>query len=93
MASNPSIKDRLAKVVGYDSDDRDRDDDVPSITNADLFIEREPTVDEFLADITPSLRDVGHYFYRLFPFVHWIGKYNVIWFIGDLIAGKPMRAQ
>lgn len=88
MTITPTFKDRLAKAVGYDSDDRDRDDDVPSISNADLFIEYEPTVGEFLADITPSGDDVARYVSRLFPFIQWIGKYNWTWFIGDLIAGK-----
>jgi sodium-independent sulfate anion transporter 11 len=86
MASTPTIKDRLAKAVGYDSDDRD--DDVPSISNADLFIELEPTVGEFLAEITPSLHGIANYVKNLFPFIHWIGKYNVTWLIGDLVAGE-----
>ena len=85
MAST-TIKDRLAKAVGYDSDDRD--DDVPSISNADLFIEREPTVGEFLSELTPTLGDVGRYIVRLLPFLQWIGKYNLTWLVGDLIAGN-----
>ncbi|KAG6290521.1 hypothetical protein E4U09_004395 [Claviceps aff. purpurea] len=92
MTTTPTFKDRLAKAVGYDSDDRDRDDDVPSISNADLFIEYEPTVGEFLADITPSGDDVAQYVSRLFPFIQWIGKYNWTWFIGDLIAGVTVGA-
>lgn len=88
MTTPLTLKDRLAKAVGYESDDRGRDDDVPSISNADLFIEHEPTVGEFLAEITPTARGVARYVSRLFPFVHWIGKYNLIWFIGDLIAGE-----
>ncbi|KAG6033867.1 hypothetical protein E4U41_006776 [Claviceps citrina] len=87
----PSIKDRLAKAVGYDSDDRG-DDDVPSISNADLFIEHEPTVGEFLAEITPTIGGVARYIKRLFPFIDWIGKYNLTWFIGDLIAGVTVGA-
>lgn len=82
-----TIKDRLAKAVGYDSAD-ERDSDVPSIINADPFIEAEPTVGEFLAELAPAPRDVLQYFIRLFPFVSWIGKYNLIWLVGDLIAGK-----
>lgn len=90
MATTPTIKDRLAKAVGYDSDDHD--DDVPSITNADLFIEHEPTVGEFLAEITPTADGVVRYIGSLFPFVHWIGKYNLVWFLGDLIAGVTVGA-
>jgi sodium-independent sulfate anion transporter 11 len=81
-----STKDRLAKAFGFDSEDRDSD--IPSISNADPFLEREPTVTEFLEEIRPTLHDVAQYFYNLFPFIHWIGKYNFTWFIGDLIAGK-----
>ncbi|KAG5994037.1 hypothetical protein E4U43_003334 [Claviceps pusilla] len=92
MTTPLTLKDRLAKAVGYESDDRGRDDDVPSISNADLFIEHEPTVGEFLAEITPTARGVARYVSRLFPFVQWIGKYNLIWFIGDLIAGVTVGA-
>ncbi|KAK1243473.1 hypothetical protein MKX07_004101 [Trichoderma sp. CBMAI-0711] len=86
----PLTKERLAKTFGLKTEDRDSD--IPSITNADPFIEREPTVGEFLEEIRPSLHDVGRYFYNLFPFIHWIGKYNFTWFIGDLIAGITVGA-
>ncbi|KAM0250530.1 hypothetical protein ACHAQJ_008581 [Trichoderma viride] len=85
-----SAKERLIKAFGFDAEDRDSD--VPSISNADPFLEREPTVAEFLEEIRPTLHDVGRYFYNLFPFVHWIGKYNFTWFIGDLIAGITVGA-
>lgn len=78
---------RLAQVMGFRSGDV-RDDDVPSISNTDLFIESEPTVQEFLSELAPSTRDVGRYVYKLFPFIHWISKYNWTWFIGDLVAGR-----
>lgn len=81
-----TTKDRLTKAFGLKEEDRDSD--VPSISNADPFIEREPTVTEFLQEIAPSVQSVGNYIYNLFPFIHWIGKYNVTWFIGDFIAGK-----
>ncbi|KAJ6440612.1 sulfate permease II [Purpureocillium lavendulum] len=85
-----TAKEKLAKLFGADK--YDGDDDVPSISNADIFIEREPTVQEFFAELTPSLHDVGHYIYNLFPFIHWIGKYNLQWFIGDFIAGTTVGA-
>lgn len=80
-----SIKERLQRA--FDSQHYEADDDIPSISNADLFIEREPTVAEFLQEITPSRQAVGRYVYNLFPFIQWIGKYNVTWLIGDLVAG------
>lgn len=86
-----TAKERLAKAVGFDTEDRDSD--VPSISNADPYLEREPTVAEFLEEIRPSLHDIGMYFYNLFPFLHWIGKYNLTWFIGDLIAGELQRSR
>ncbi len=80
-----SIKERLQRA--FDSQHYEADDDIPSISNADLFIEREPTVAEFIQEITPSRQAVGRYVYNLFPFIQWIGKYNVTWLIGDLVAG------
>ncbi|GAO13438.1 uncharacterized protein UV8b_00576 [Ustilaginoidea virens] len=90
MTPTPTIKDRLAKAVGYDSDGPQ--DDVPPISNTDVFIEREPTVREFLAEIAPTRRGAARYLSNLFPFVHWIGKYNWIWLTGDLIAGITVGA-
>jgi sodium-independent sulfate anion transporter 11 len=86
MASNPS-KGRTAFEKFLGADHVEPEERAPSITNADPFIEQEPTVGEFLAEITPDIHDVAAYFYNLFPFLSWIGKYNWIWFIGDLIAG------
>lgn len=80
-----SIKERLQRA--FDSQHSDAEDDHPSVSNADIFIEREPTVAEFLQEITPTWQAVGRYIYNLFPFIQWIGKYNGIWLIGDLVAG------
>ncbi|OAA71080.1 sulfate permease II [Akanthomyces lecanii RCEF 1005] len=85
-----SIKERLQRA--FDSQHYEADDDIPSISNADLFIEREPTVAEFIQEITPSRQAVGRYVYNLFPFIQWIGKYNVTWLIGDLVAGITVGA-
>ena len=82
-------KARIEKFLGVNH--IEAEERAPSISNADPFIEREPTVGEFLREITPSLHDVGLYFYNLFPFLSWIGKYNFVWFVGDLIAGESQR--
>ncbi|KAM4066166.1 sulfate permease family protein [Hirsutella rhossiliensis] len=87
-----TVKDRLASAIGLAPKDRKHDDDVPSISNADLFVEHEPTVHEFFVELAPSAQDVGRYVYNLFPFVHWIGKYNWTWFVGDFIAGTTVGA-
>ncbi|PHH90367.1 hypothetical protein CDD83_3890 [Cordyceps sp. RAO-2017] len=87
-----SVKDRLTAAIGLDRKHDDDDDGVPPISNADLFIEREPTIHEFLVALAPSARDAGRYAYNLFPFIHWIGKYNLTWFVGDFIAGTTVGA-
>jgi sodium-independent sulfate anion transporter 11 len=87
-----TTKEKVVKALGFENPNPRGEDDTPSISNADPFIEPEPTVREFIEELTPSLRDVGHYIYNLFPFIHWIGKYNLTWFIGDLIAGLTVGA-
>ncbi|KAJ5825387.1 Sulfate permease 2, partial [Penicillium riverlandense] len=51
------------------------------------YQELEPSTGEWIREHTPSFSDVGLYFYNLFPFTRWIGRYNTQWLIGDLIAG------
>jgi len=96
MASLPTkIGHGLAKVLGIDlhyrhetgSDRVTRGESVFSITSADTYVEDEPTAAEWLASVTPNAHDVVDYFIRLFPFAHWITRYNGQWFIGDLVAG------
>ncbi len=79
-------KSFAAKFLGIES--AKKEDPIPAIGGVDIYSEEDPTVEEFLREITPSARDVGRYFYDLFPFLSWIGKYNVTWLIGDLIAGE-----
>ncbi|CEL06278.1 Putative Sulfate transporter [Aspergillus calidoustus] len=56
------------------------------------YVEPEPTAAEWLREILPSWQEVGLYFYRLFPFLAWITRYNVQWLIGDLVAGITVGA-
>lgn len=51
------------------------------------YLEPEPTTWDWIKEHTPSWREVGFYFYRLFPFLTWITRYNRKWLIGDLVAG------
>ncbi|PHH67436.1 hypothetical protein CDD81_48 [Ophiocordyceps australis] len=81
---------RLKRALGLAHDSHD--DDVPSICNTEVFVEREPTIAEFFAELVPSAGNVGRYVYNLFPFVHWITKYNWTWFVGDVIAGTTVGA-
>lgn len=56
------------------------------------YVEPEPTAAEWFAEITPSWKEIGLYFYRLFPFLSWITRYNTTWLIGDLVAGITVGA-
>ncbi|KAI5799137.1 sulfate transporter family-domain-containing protein [Peziza echinospora] len=53
----------------------------------DTYIEVDPTVKEWLTEKTPTLASTGKFFLGLFPFLTWIGRYNLTWFWGDLTAG------
>ena len=59
-----------------------------SVFSTDTFVEQAPTTVEFLLDILPDGKDIGHYLWGLFPFLHWIGHYNAQWLVGDLVAGE-----
>lgn len=84
----------LAKVLGIKLDDQNQHDKVTrgesaySVDSADTYIDEEPTVGEWLSDVTPTPSGILHYFINLFPFTHWITRYNLQWFYGDLVAGK-----
>ncbi|XXG93965.1 hypothetical protein Hte_000215 [Hypoxylon texense] len=91
MPSTRQISQHLAKVLGIKLEDPDvdnvtRGESVFSTHTADSFVEQQPTSGEWLAEITPSRRDIAAYFKSLFPFLSWIGFYNLQWFIGDLVA-------
>ena len=62
-----------------------------AVSTADGYYEDEPTVAGWFREITPSGRDVVHFIYSLFPFLHWITRYNLQWLTGDLIAGKSLH--
>ena len=97
QGSTTKIGHGLAKVLGikinYRSEggtkeDISRGESAYSISSADTYVEEEPTAAEWLREITPTPRGLLLYAYNLFPFVHWIGRYNVQWLFGDLVAGK-----
>lgn len=90
----------LAKVLGIRIQYRDpfgasadpvtRGESTFSAGTADTYVEPEPTTAEWIREHLPTLHDVGRYFLNLFPFLQWIGRYNLQWFLGDLIAGKSL---
>lgn len=54
----------------------------------DTFNEEPVHVSDYFKTITPSRSATFNYVYSLFPFLHWIGRYNLIWLAGDLVAGE-----
>jgi len=90
----------LAKVLGIKLDYRQemeaekitRGESVFSVSSADTFVEAEPTVYEWFSEITPSRSDMMNYTRNLFPFTRWIGRYNLQWLAGDLVAGITIGA-
>lgn len=53
----------------------------------DSYVEEDPTVVEWLAEHKPTAKEAWSFFVGFFPFVNWIGRYNRVWFAGDVIAG------
>ncbi|PWW78754.1 sulfate permease [Tuber magnatum] len=51
------------------------------------YIEQEPTVMEWFQKFEPSMPGFVSYLLGLVPFVSWIGRYNLKWLYGDLVAG------
>ncbi len=62
-----------------------------SISSGDTYVEEEPTAAEWIRHVTPTGPGLGRWAYSLFPFVHWITRYNLQWLYGDLVAGKFRR--
>ncbi|KAI9698169.1 MAG: Sulfate permease 2 [Candelina mexicana] len=93
--SGSKIGQTLAKLLGIKlqyrnelgKDDVTRGESMYSVSSADTFVEREPTAVEWLRNIIPSGHGLLLYVYHLFPFTHWITRYNVQWLYGDLVAG------
>ena len=87
----------LAKVLGIQLQYRDelgqdltRGESVFSVESADSFVEEEPRTIDWLRDTVPDGHDLLRYGRNLFPFTHWIGRYNVQWLVGDLVAGRTI---
>ncbi|KAK2733966.1 Sulfate permease 2 [Myotisia sp. PD_48] len=99
-SSSPSTRWRnvgkdVSKVLGIKRDYRDplasdpvtRGESTFSAGTADTYVEMEPTTAEFLTEMVPSGEQVLTYLINLLPFLRWIGRYNLQWFLGDLVAG------
>jgi solute carrier family 26 (sodium-independent sulfate anion transporter), member 11 len=98
MSPRVNIGLGLAKALGtkldhYNESGKDgvtKEESVFSTTTTDKYSEKEPTVFGWFHSITPTRRKILEYFYHLFPFIHWITRYNSQWFIGDLVAGNRL---
>ncbi|KAI1173870.1 sulfate permease [Nemania sp. FL0916] len=97
MPSRRQIGHGLAKVLGIKLQEPEtervtRGESVISVQTADSFFEEPPTVQEVIAGLVPTKKGIYEYILSLFPFLSWIGFYNVQWLIGDLVAGITIGA-
>ncbi|MCJ1479793.1 Sulfate permease 2 [Lambiella insularis] len=90
LAKGLGIKLNYRNPTG--KEDITRGESVFSVSSADTYVEQEPTVAEWIREVTPTGRGMLQYFYNMFPFVHWIGRYNGTWLFGDLVAGITVGA-
>ncbi|CAG8930602.1 unnamed protein product [Penicillium salamii] len=56
------------------------------------YFEQEPTAADWFRGHTPTVPQVRRYVWNMFPFLHWIGYYNLQWLVGDLVAGITVGA-
>ena len=78
--------------AGSTDDKLTRGESVFSVSSADHYVEEEPTSWEWVSGLIPDKNGIARYFYDLFPFLHWITRYNLVWFAGDMVAGSLMVA-
>lgn len=69
------------------NDDIRRGESVFSTATADAYVEDEPRNIEWFQEVIPNGRGLLQYARSLFPFAHWITRYNVQWLVGDIVAG------
>lgn len=83
----------LAKVLGIKLEDNGansvtRGESTFSTVSGDTYVEEEPSTIDWLKKGIPTGRQAGRFFVNLFPATRWLPRYNVQWFLGDLVAGK-----
>ena len=61
-------------------------------TGSDSYIEGEPRSIDWVNENIPTGNDALQYLRNLFPFTKWVTRYNLQWFIGDLVAGVTVGA-
>jgi hypothetical protein len=60
-----------------------------AIHPAEPYVEKDPTIAEWIGDFVPTGGAVVSYARELVPFAQWIQRYNLRWLLGDAVAGKP----
>ena len=95
MATSRASDFVVNKVLGIDTNARyatqptDLDERAREVIEpADIYLEDEPTVKEFLKELVPTKEGAANYVRSVFPSASWIRRYNVRWLLGDVIAGK-----
>lgn len=80
----------LARILGIDLQGHHRPD-TDGVTQDESIRpsddEEPPTVTEWLKSLSLTSNDALEYTRSLFPFVNWIGHYNLTWLVGDAVAG------
>ncbi|KAF7714769.1 Sulfate transporter [Penicillium ucsense] len=94
LAKGLGIKLAYRDPLGASSDPVTRGESTFSVGTVDTYSynEPEPTTIEWIQEVTPTGQQVVNYFINLFPFLQWIGRYNVQWLLGDLVAGITVGA-
>ena len=94
LAKGLGIKVAYRDPLGANADPVTRGESAFSVGTVDTYSynEPEPTSIEWIREITPSGSQFANYLINLFPFLNWIGRYNVQWLIGDLVAGITVGA-
>ena len=84
------VGNSLAKVLGIDVQEKNYY--LAEGDGVHTYVDPDPTTGEWIREHTPTWKQVGAYFYNIFPFIHWIGYYNVQWLIGDLVSGMSRES-
>ncbi|ROT40085.1 sulfate permease [Sodiomyces alkalinus F11] len=85
----------LAKVLGIKLPEPGETEELlreESVLSTGSFAEEPPTSAEWLRELVPDRTACVNYVTSLFPFVNWVGYYNLKWFTGDLVAGITVGA-
>lgn len=83
-----AVLNKLGIKPNYNNPDGiSRGESTFSSSTAGTYVEDEPTITQWVKHVTPGPRGIARWAYHLFPFTHWITRYNVQWLFGDLVAG------